>query len=253
LDEAAEHWSRRVPGPLRSGPWSERGSDGLERTFEAQALYHAGRRLLVIERLGADFEQLQQSLQLARTAELNKQRVGLLTAALVGRGLAHRPADSGAESTLLIEPDGRYRDLGVSSAAAEPQQLSDWLEPHAAAALMQRVKACIRERRHHAVLCTMEADDGARHFEARLLPFGDGRALALVREVTRRIHLETELVRRAETLRGLEENVFRLLDEIETAAWRSIPRAAACSRARAPSRRLTAKARICTAARGRIS
>src|SRR5690606_10003405 len=53
---------------------------------------------------------------------------------------------------------------------------------------------------------------------ARLLPFGDGRALALVRDVTRRIHLETELVRRAETLRGLEENVFRLLDEIETAA-----------------------------------
>jgi DNA-binding NtrC family response regulator len=219
LEEAAEHWSRRVPGPLRSGPWSERGADGLERTFEAQALFHAGRRLLVIERLGADFQQLQQSLQLARGAELHKQRVGLLTAALVGRGVAHRPADPGAESILLIEPGGCYRDLGVSSvAAAEAQLLTEWLEPEAAAALTQRLTACVRERRHHAVLCTVDGAEGERHFEARLIPFGDDRALALVRDVTRRMRLQAELERRTETLRGLEENVFRLLDELETGA-----------------------------------
>lgn len=218
LDEAAEHWAKRVPGPLRSGPWTERGADGVERTFEAQALYHSGRRLLVIERLGADFERLQQSLQIARNAGLQQQRVGLLTAALAGHGLAPNSAEVVPESILLIEPGGSYRDLGLSGGAPEAHQLSDWLPAEAADALTQRLQHCIRERSQQAVLCTVETDEGPRSLEARLLPFGDQQALALLRDVTRRVRAEAELERRSRAIQGLEHNLARLLDELEVAA-----------------------------------
>lgn len=218
LEEAAEHWALRQPGSLRSGPWSERGSDGVERSFEAQAIYHAEQRLLVIERLGADFELLRESLQAAREAELRKQRVGLLSAALLGQGVAHRSGVAVAESILLVEPDGRYRDLGVSGGDSEQQRLSDWLPPSAVEALAQRLTACVREQRHQAVACTVETDAGPRHFEARLLPFEGEQALALVRDVTRRVQAETELARRSQALRGLEQNLARLLDELEVGA-----------------------------------
>jgi len=218
LEDAAEHWALRQPGSLRSGPWSERGADGVERTFEAQAIYHAEQRLLVIERLGADFELLRESLQIARDAELRKQRVGLLSAALLGQGVAHKPAVAVAESILLVEADGTYRDLGVSGGTSEAQHLSDWLPPAAVEALAQRLTACVRERRHQAVVCTVESETGKRYFEARLLPFENQQALALVRDVTRRVQAEAELERRTLALRGLEQNLARLLDELDVGA-----------------------------------
>ena len=215
LAEAADFWAERRPGVLRSGPWTEAGRDGVERTFEALALYHADRRVLALELLGAEFEQLQQSLQTAREAALHAQRIGLLAVALGSRGVAAQPLGATAETILLLDPDGGYQELTEPRGPEGPFLLADWLPASAVEALRERIGACVRQRRSQTVAYTLDSPDGPRHFEARLLPFGAGQALALLRDVSRRVETEQELERRATELRRLEDDIALLLDELD--------------------------------------
>ena len=66
LDEAREHWDREAPGTLRSGSWTEADPQGVERRMQASALFHGERRLLIIELLGAEYDELHAVLQKAR-------------------------------------------------------------------------------------------------------------------------------------------------------------------------------------------
>ena len=72
-------------GPLRlySGVWTQRDRNGGECSLEAWAVQLAGRRLLLIHRLGEEFEMRQAALQQAREARLSYERLGKVT-----RGLA---------------------------------------------------------------------------------------------------------------------------------------------------------------------
>ncbi|MBI1355618.1 MAG: PAS domain-containing protein [Acidobacteria bacterium] len=218
LLDAADFWAERRPGVLRSGPWTEAGRDGVEQTFEALALFHADRRVLILERLGEEFQQLQQSLQTAREAALHAQRIGLLAVALGARGVNARPLGTVAETVLLLEPGGDYRELVEPRPPEGPYRLADWLPAAAVSALRERIGTCVRQRRSQQVSYTLETPEGPRAFEARLLPFNDDQALAVLRDVTQRVEAEQELERRAQRLRRLEDDLALLLDELDVGA-----------------------------------
>ena len=74
LIDAAACWSTGT-GQVRSGPWVEYDRQGSELHLEATAFNGSGRALLLIERLGEDFEATRAVLQKARETLIAYQRL----------------------------------------------------------------------------------------------------------------------------------------------------------------------------------
>lgn len=72
--DAEQCWSRGG-GRTKSGPWIETDRDGLEVQLEATAVANGGADLLLIERLGEDFEATRSVLQKARETLLAYQKL----------------------------------------------------------------------------------------------------------------------------------------------------------------------------------
>jgi transcriptional regulator with PAS, ATPase and Fis domain len=70
LGEAEQGWAGHAAGLVRSGPWTERDQHGTTLHLEATALLVDSRQLLLVARLGADFEQARATLQQAREQAL---------------------------------------------------------------------------------------------------------------------------------------------------------------------------------------
>ena len=68
---AEPFWDAQRTGRLRSGPWSEVHPDA-EQAFEASAICFNQRRILIVERLGDEFNERQTILQRAREANLRQ-------------------------------------------------------------------------------------------------------------------------------------------------------------------------------------
>jgi hypothetical protein len=75
LYDAVEFWARQEPGRLRSGPWLEATSGGEPHSLEAQALWHQGAGILLIERLGEAHEAQVRVLQSARDHLLKEEEL----------------------------------------------------------------------------------------------------------------------------------------------------------------------------------
>jgi hypothetical protein len=111
LIDAAVCWSARI-GQIRSGPWVEYDRDGGEVNLEATALTGGGRSLLLIERLGEEFEATRSMLQKARETVLAYQRLA-----------QPRPPEIGISLARLRERYPDYATCGVlimRFAAAKP-------------------------------------------------------------------------------------------------------------------------------------
>jgi transcriptional regulator with PAS, ATPase and Fis domain len=70
LVEAEQSWAKHADGISRSGPWTERDRHGTMIHLEATALLVDSKPLLLVARLGADFEQTRATLQRAREQAL---------------------------------------------------------------------------------------------------------------------------------------------------------------------------------------
>ncbi len=75
LIDAAECWEIGGDRRARSGPWVETDSSGDQLQIEAVALTVKGQRVLLIERLGEDFESRKAVLQKAREVVVSYQRL----------------------------------------------------------------------------------------------------------------------------------------------------------------------------------
>ncbi|MET0396215.1 MAG: PAS domain S-box protein, partial [Longimicrobiaceae bacterium] len=109
--------------------------------------------------------------------------------------------------------DGVIEDFRAGSGvlAAPPEEflgrrMQDVLPPEVGA----RVEEALEEVRRTGELVCMEyalpLDVGTRDFEGRVLPLGDGRLIAVVRDITEAKEAERALVAREEHFRGLIEN-----------------------------------------------
>lgn len=74
LPGAVAVWDRAEPGRLSSGPYTEAGRDGVERTLEATALRADGRALLLLGPPTMSYERTQRLLQTARDERLDVER-----------------------------------------------------------------------------------------------------------------------------------------------------------------------------------
>jgi hypothetical protein len=75
LPNAERHWESGASGELRSGIWTESGSDGTELHLDATACRVGGERLLLIRRVETEFDQLQRALQRGRELMLTHERL----------------------------------------------------------------------------------------------------------------------------------------------------------------------------------
>jgi transcriptional regulator with PAS, ATPase and Fis domain len=135
LAEAERSWAQNAGGISRSGPWTERGPQGKTLHLEATALVVDSRQLLLVARLGRDFEQARATLQQAREQALRhaqttkshtrtesrlttqlSQSEGLrddLLGVLQGLGLAAILTDGHGQITFVSDEAARLLDLST--------------------------------------------------------------------------------------------------------------------------------------------
>ena len=75
LVDATECWQRNLDQRVKSGPWVEIDSQGVEFRLEATAINASGCSMLLLERLGDDFEAFRTVLQRARETLIAYQRL----------------------------------------------------------------------------------------------------------------------------------------------------------------------------------
>ena len=128
LGEAEQGWAGHAAGLVRSGPWTERDQQGTTLHLEATALVVDSRQLLLVARLGADFEQARATLQQAREQALRHAQATKLQVRTESRLTTQLSQSEGLRDDLLgvlqrlglatILTDGQGRITFVSDEAA---------------------------------------------------------------------------------------------------------------------------------------
>jgi PAS domain-containing protein len=115
LLNARDFLARNPAGRLRSGPWTEVSAGGADVALEATALFHRGRMLLVVRRLGEEYVEKQEILQKAREGSLEYQVLEAARDALVlilnQLELGALSTDASGRVTFISEPARRLFDL----------------------------------------------------------------------------------------------------------------------------------------------
>ena len=232
LAEAGEHWDRREAAVLRSGPWTEADPEGVERRLEACAIVHRDERILLLERLGAEFDEIQSTLQKARETTLSFGRLGRLAGAL-------RASEREARETLKALPDTMLRlntageCTDYSGVRPQRRDLRTLLPEGAAEELRRRIDGAL----HTSASQTFEFAEGESRHEVRLARCGDDEVLAVVRDVTAEAKAREELEQRLSKLRLTRDALGLVLDELDAGAL-LVDGGGACTWASEPALRL---------------
>ena len=207
LWEADSFWTAGSTGRLKSGPWSETDSTGKLCHLEAAALGIGNRKLLVIELLKLEYEEIQSLAQKAREKSLDYER-------LVRAEDALRKSEARNQALLNAIPDlmlrmsrqGEILDYrpkhGIKllphSSELIRKNVSDVLPPDMA----RQIEQCVESEMENGVAQIFEyelAINGeARDYELRIIASGEEETLAIVRDITKRKRLERELIRARE-------------------------------------------------------
>ncbi|HST21987.1 MAG TPA: ATP-binding protein [Blastocatellia bacterium] len=207
LWEAYSFWTAGSTGRLKSGPWSETDSTGKLCYLEAAALGIGNRKLLVIELLRLEYEEIQSLAQKAREKSLDYER-------LVRAEDALRKSEARNQALLNAIPDlmlrmsrqGEILDyrpkhsikLLPHSSELIRKNVSDVLPPDMA----RQIEQCVESEMENGIAQIFEyelAINGeARDYELRIIASGEEETLAIVRDITKRKRLERELIRARE-------------------------------------------------------
>ncbi|MDP1947402.1 MAG: sigma 54-interacting transcriptional regulator [Nitrospirota bacterium] len=151
--EAEQNWTQNADGISRSGPWTERDQQGQVLHLEATALVVDSRQLLLVARLGADFEQTRETLQRAREQALRHTEATKSHARAESRLTTRLSKSEGLRDDLLgvlqelglatILTDGQGQITFVSDEAARLLGLS----PDVRGAIWEQVPSCSRKDR----------------------------------------------------------------------------------------------------------
>jgi len=232
LAEAEEHWDRGEASVLRSGPWTEADPEGVERRLEACAVLHRDERILILERLGEEFDELQSTLQKARETTLSFGRLGRLAGALRASERDAREILGAVPDTMLrLSTTGECTDY--SGARHQRRELKDVLPEEAADELLSRIEDAL----HTSASQTFEYCEEKKRHEVRLVRCGDDEVLAVVRDVTEEARAREEVEERLSRLRLTRDALGLVLDELDAGAL-LVDEAGVCTWASGPALRL---------------
>ena len=207
LWEADSFWAAGSTGRLKSGPWSETDSTGKLCHLEAAALGIGNRKLLIIELLKLEYEEIQTLAQKAREKSLDYERLARAEDAL-RKSEARNQALLNAIPDLMLRMSRQgeildYRPkrsikLLPNSSDLIRKNVSDVLPPDMA----RQIEQCVESEMENGVAQIFEyelAINGeARDYELRIIASGEEETLAIVRDITKRKRLERELIRARE-------------------------------------------------------
>jgi transcriptional regulator with PAS, ATPase and Fis domain len=128
LAEAEQGWTRHAAGLVRSGPWTERDQHGTTLHLEATALVVDSRQLLLVARLGADFEQTRATLQQAREQALRHAQATKLQTRTESRLTTQLSQSEGLRDDLL----GVLQGLGLATILTDSQGRITFISDEAA-------------------------------------------------------------------------------------------------------------------------
>ncbi|MGA9773733.1 MAG: ATP-binding protein [Blastocatellia bacterium] len=203
LWEANSFWTAGRVDRLKSGPWSETDSTGKLCHLEAAALRIGTRRLLVIELLRFNYEEIQTLAQKAREKSLDYERLARTEDAL-RKSEARNQALLNAIPDLMLRMSRQglildYRpkrgiELLPHSSDLIRKNVSDVLPPEMA----RQIEQCGEAEMENGIAQIFEYELEDRDYELRVIVSGEDETLAIVRDITKRKRLERELIRARE-------------------------------------------------------
>ena len=131
LGEAEQGWAGHAAGLVRSGPWTERDPHGTTLHLEATALVVDSRQLLLVARLGADFEQARATLQRAREQALRHAQATKLQTRTESRLTSRLSQSEELRDDLL----GVLQGLGLATILTDSQGRITFISDEAAGLL----------------------------------------------------------------------------------------------------------------------
>lgn len=203
LIDAETFWQENLSGRLKSGPWSETDEEENPYHFEAIAVRLQDRKLLIIELLRLDYDEIQSLAQKVREKSLDYNRL-LRTEEALRKSEAKIRAILNAIPDLMLQVDDRgvildyhfRRDIDLTDYLGEfiGKSIHEILPREMAEQLDLLVERVITTGSIEVVEQFISMKGRAREFEIRIVPGAPNEALAIVRDITRRKQLERELI-----------------------------------------------------------
>jgi diguanylate cyclase (GGDEF)-like protein/PAS domain S-box-containing protein len=124
---------------------------------------------------------------------------------------------------FVFDREGRYLefhaprpgDLVVLPEEVQRRSVDDSLPPALAAQVRACIAACLDEGREQTLEYQLEVRSGPGWFESRMLPYGEGRVLALVRNITERRRAQQALRSAESELRRLTDNMLDVISQTD--------------------------------------
>jgi PAS domain S-box-containing protein len=204
LTDAEYFWTENNPGRLKSGLWIEIDSLGNEYGFEASAICLRGRKMLLIESLGASYEEKRSVIQRARENNLDYQYLVRVEKALRKSEAKNRALLSAIpDSMFRIRKDSTYLDfipakgleLSILPGELLGKKVYEVLPAELAQKVMYYVTRALQSGNTQVFEYQILLDDAKRDFEARIVVSGEDEVLAIVRDITEHKRMEEELLK----------------------------------------------------------
>ena len=202
LINAESFWQNGSEGRLKSGAWTDVDSAGREIHLEASAMCLDGRKILIIEPLRFEFDQIQMLAQRAREKSLDYERLVRAETALRKSETKTRALlDAIPDLMFQVNSDGLIIDyrsregFGLDTEAEEllNSQVRD-IGPRGLGELIEGSTQFVLSTGTAQTFDFEVLDSIKRDFEVRTVAAGEDEALVIIRDITRRKQLQRDLI-----------------------------------------------------------
>ncbi len=219
LSDARKFWAKGLPGHLKSGNWSQNNDRGEEQHFEAIAVCHHDRNVLLVERLGEEFDASRRMLQRVREQTLQMNQLARIEGAFRS---GHRPGDHpGAlpSTTFRLTRDGIFVDSGGSRSQPQPD-ISELVPNDVAQRFRLSIQLALDSGGTRSFDYADDGPDGISEFQVHLARSGSEEVFVQVRDISSLRRAEREIEATLDRVRLHRDEILLVLNELHVGALR---------------------------------